>query len=44
MMVCGVPCEAGPTVEQQVNELVVYLQGDYEIPHEGAQVPEGELL
>ena len=32
MMVCGVPCEAAPTVEQQVNELVVYLQGDYEIP------------
>ncbi len=32
MMVCGVPCEAGPAAAQQVNELVVYLQGDYEIP------------
>ena len=31
-MVCGVPCEAAPTVEQQINELVVYLQGDYEMP------------
>ena len=32
IMVYGVPCEAGPALEQQINELVVYLQGDYEIP------------
>jgi len=28
-----------PTVEQQVHELVVYMQGDYEIPLPELQYP-----
>jgi hypothetical protein len=37
MMVCGVPCEAAPAVQQQVDELVVYVQGDFEVPLEERQ-------
>jgi cytochrome c nitrite reductase small subunit len=29
-----------PTLEQQVNELVVYLQGDYEVPLKGLKYPQ----
>jgi hypothetical protein len=37
MMVCGVPCEAAPAVQQQVHELLVYVQGDFEVPLEERQ-------
>ena len=33
-----------PTVEEQVNELVVYLQGDYEIPLRELKYPMEECL